>query len=81
MQILELIDSLEARTVGSLSLWERGGVRGYGLTSSSGNPLSPSGEREHTEFAAPAATHSKRAFFRTLRTSQGQLTAGASTCP
>jgi hypothetical protein len=35
--------------------WERGGVRGYGL-SMAGNPLtpalSPSGERERTEFVA-----------------------------
>jgi hypothetical protein len=42
--------------VRSLSHRERGGVRGLGLTTQLGNPLtpalSPSGERELTEFAA-----------------------------
>jgi hypothetical protein len=45
------IDAREADSVGSLSHRERDGVRGYSL-SMAGNPLSPNGERERTEFAA-----------------------------
>jgi hypothetical protein len=45
--------------------WERGGVRGFGL-SERGNPLtptlSPTGEREYTEIAAPGATRMMKLF-------------------
>jgi len=48
--------AVAANAVRSLSRRERGGVRGLGLSAQSGNPLtpalSPSGEREPTEFAA-----------------------------
>jgi len=48
--------------VGSLSHWERGGVRGYALSMGfeppHPNPL-PSGERELTQVAASSFTHNR----------------------
>jgi tripartite-type tricarboxylate transporter receptor subunit TctC len=56
-----MIDALAARSVGSLSHRERAGVRGCGLAAAC-TPLtpalSPNGERERTESAAPLARHS-----------------------
>jgi hypothetical protein len=59
---LDLIIGIAADSVGSLSHWERDGVRGYGLSIRAGNPLtptlSPNGEREHIEIAALFVHHS-----------------------
>jgi hypothetical protein len=55
MLIFVMIDGLEAGSVCSLSHWERGGVRGYGLSIGIEPPhplLLPAGERERTEIAA-----------------------------